>query len=167
MWPFRFVTILVCGRFVLWSFSFVTVSVCGRFSLWPFRSVAVSGFGSFGLWLFRLWPFRFVAVMTCYCGLKEHAIVHDYTTHQSHSIIPYSHKHWFMLFLNYQKVTYLDDSGYIYGQLRLHIWTIFDSHHHTFHCWVQNQWDLDGLKWHGMAWCGMKMHAVVYYYTKY
>ena len=76
MWPFRFVAILVCGRFGLWPFRLVAVPVCGRSGLWPFRSVAVPVCGRFGLWPFRsvavpvcgrfgLLPFRFVAVPVC------------------------------------------------------------------------------------------------------
>ena len=66
LWPFRFVAFPVCGHFGLWPFRSVTVPVCGRFCLWPFRSVSVLVCGRFGLWPFRLWPFRFVAGMTCY-----------------------------------------------------------------------------------------------------
>ena len=89
MWPFRFVTVSVCGRsglwpFGLWPFRFVAVSVCGRFGLRPFRFVAVSVCGRIGcdrfglrpLWpvqfvafsvcgSFGLWPFRFVVVPVC------------------------------------------------------------------------------------------------------
>ena len=57
VWPFRFVAVLVCGRFGLWTFRSLAVSVCDRFGLWPFRSVAVPVCGRSGLW-----PFRFVAV---------------------------------------------------------------------------------------------------------
>ena len=60
VWTFRFVAVLVCGRFGLWPFRFVAVSVCGRFGLWPFRVVAVPVCGRFGLW-----PFRFVAFSVC------------------------------------------------------------------------------------------------------
>ena len=66
VWPFRFVSILVFGRFGLWPFRFMADSVWGRFGLWPFRFVAIPVCGRSGLWPFRLWPFRFVAVMNCY-----------------------------------------------------------------------------------------------------
>ena len=71
LWPFRFVAVPVCGRFDVWPFRFVAVPVCGHFSLWLFRSVAVPVCGRFGLWPFRLWPFRFVAVMTFYLFVWE------------------------------------------------------------------------------------------------
>ena len=63
LWPFWFVAVSVCGLL------FVVFSVCGRFGLQSFRffgHLAVSACGHFGLWPFRLWPFRFVAVMTRY-----------------------------------------------------------------------------------------------------
>ena len=66
LWPFRSEAISVCGRSGLWLFRFVAVPVCGHFGLWPFRFVAFSVCGRFGLCPFRLWPFRCVAVMTCY-----------------------------------------------------------------------------------------------------
>ena len=71
VWPFRFVAISVCGPSGLWPFRSVALTVCGRFGQWPFRSVAVSVLavsvcGRSVLWPFRLWPFQFVAVMTCY-----------------------------------------------------------------------------------------------------
>ena len=59
LWPFRFVAVPVCGCSALFP-------VCGRFGLCPFRFVAFPVCGRFGLWPFRLWPLRFVAVMTCY-----------------------------------------------------------------------------------------------------
>ena len=42
----------------------------GNWCGWVTTDVAVSVCGRFGLWQFRLCPFRFVAVMTCYhmCG---------------------------------------------------------------------------------------------------
>ena len=40
------------------------VPECGRFGLWPLQFVAVSVCDSFGFWTFRVWSFRFVAVMT-------------------------------------------------------------------------------------------------------
>ena len=66
LWPFRSVAVPVYGRSGLWPFRFVAFSVCGLSGLWPFRFVAFSVCGRLGLWPFRLWPFRFVAVMTCY-----------------------------------------------------------------------------------------------------
>ena len=52
------------------------INILGYHLLWPFRSVAVSICGRFGLWPFRLWPVRFVAVMTCYLIHK----IQDYLT---------------------------------------------------------------------------------------
>ena len=82
LWPFRSEAVSVCGRFgcghfgcgrfglwPLWPvtpFCFLDISVCGRFGSWMFRFVAIPVYGRFGLWPFRLWPFRFVTVMTCY-----------------------------------------------------------------------------------------------------
>ena len=54
VWRFRFVAVMVCGRFSLWPFRFVAVMVCGPFGLWPFRFVA-----------FRFVAFQFVAVSVC------------------------------------------------------------------------------------------------------
>ena len=65
---FRFVAISCCVQMVIsvcgsvaFSVCVVVISVCG--------SVAFSVCDHFCLWLFQLWPFQFVAVMTCYlCG---------------------------------------------------------------------------------------------------
>ena len=72
LWPFRFVAVPDCGRSGLWPFRIVAVSVCGRSGVWPFWSVAVPVCGRFGLWPFRLWPLRFVAVMTYYLSHYYH-----------------------------------------------------------------------------------------------
>ena len=57
-------------------------------------------------------------------------------------------------------VKYLDDWGYISGRFALRIIMVVVVG-------FENQLDLNGLKWHAMEWCDMKIHAVVHYYTKY
>ena len=66
MWLFMFVSISVCCRFGLCPFRSVANLVCGRFGLWSSHFLVFPLCGRFGLWLFQMWPFRSVAVLTCY-----------------------------------------------------------------------------------------------------
>ena len=90
-----------------------------------------------------------------------------YKQYQAHSIILCSIFISFMLFLKEEYVTYLDDSCNIFGRLKLHIWTIWDSHRHDCRGWV---WESMRFKWiemgnampcHNVTWKDMLLYIII------